>query len=247
MKCARAATLVLFTLATSARDEKPSTVHDSEGIHYDLSGLTAKKDCSRTTFEGREDYINVCKSVQTETWALEDSGEVGGFTRKDRGDFSIGKVNTTLDVRDGHPLLIMKDGSKFIAGGDLKASTAIRFICDNSLLAELPPQDTTACAFFIEWRTSYACPSSEGVGFFGAIGFIILSIIALIVAWALFTVLWNHFMLGLRGADQLPTIPFDSAQRRSLRGERQRPKIFWPNGSQHGPLGEPQQLPGIFW
>lgn len=49
-----------------------------------------RKDYSFTTFEGREYYINVCKNVQTETWALEDSANVGGFTRKDRGDFSIG-------------------------------------------------------------------------------------------------------------------------------------------------------------
>jgi len=112
----------------------------------------------------------------------------------------------------------MKDGSKCVAGGDLKASTAIRFICDPSvtstgrpqLLAELPPQDTTACAFFIEWRTSYACPTSDGLGFFGVVGIILLSIVGLIVAWILFTILWNRFMLGLRGPDQLPTVPFDS-------------------------------------
>jgi hypothetical protein len=42
MKCATAATLVLLALAASARDEKPCTVHDSEGTYYDLSGLTAK-------------------------------------------------------------------------------------------------------------------------------------------------------------------------------------------------------------
>jgi len=218
MKCATAATLALLALTASARDDKPCTVHDEGGAYYDLTRLSAIKDYSFTTFEGREYYINVCKNVQTETWALEGSDDVGGFTRKDRGDFSIGKVNTTLDVRDGHPLLIMKDGSKCIGGGDLRASTAIRFICDPSvsstgqpqLLAELPPQDTTACAFFIEWRTGYACPTSDGIGFFGVVGFIILLIVVFVVAWALFTILWNRFMLGLRGADQLPTLPLDS-------------------------------------
>lgn len=47
-------------------------------------------------------------------------------------------MNTTLDVRDGHPLLIMKDGSKCLGGGDLKASTAIRFICDPSVSSTGP-------------------------------------------------------------------------------------------------------------
>jgi len=120
----------------------------------------------------------------------------------------------------------MKGGSKCLGGGDLRASTAIRFICDSSvsstgqpqLLAELPPQDTTACAFFIEWRTAYACPTSDGVGFFGVVGTIILSIVGSIVAWAVFTVLWNRYMLGLRGADQLPTVPFDSMPNVDLSG-----------------------------
>jgi cation-dependent mannose-6-phosphate receptor len=55
-----------------------------------------RKDYSFTTFEGREYYINICNSVQTETWALEDPPNVGGFTRKDRGDFSIGRVTQSL-------------------------------------------------------------------------------------------------------------------------------------------------------
>ena len=91
--------------------------------------------------------------MHTETWSLEDADDVGGFTRKDRGDFSIGcavdlprfpardltgrcrKANTRLDVLGGNPLLILRDGSKCIGGGDLRASTAIRFICDPSVLS----------------------------------------------------------------------------------------------------------------
>ena len=42
MKCATAATLAIFALAASARDEKPCTVHDEGGTYYDLSGLSAK-------------------------------------------------------------------------------------------------------------------------------------------------------------------------------------------------------------
>jgi len=42
MKCTTAATLALFVLAASARDEKPCTVHDQEGTYYDLNRLSAK-------------------------------------------------------------------------------------------------------------------------------------------------------------------------------------------------------------
>jgi hypothetical protein len=42
MKCVTAATLALFVLAASARDEKPCTVHDEGGAYYDLSMLSAK-------------------------------------------------------------------------------------------------------------------------------------------------------------------------------------------------------------
>jgi len=42
MKCATAATLALFVLAASARDEKPCTVHGKGGTYYDLNSLSAK-------------------------------------------------------------------------------------------------------------------------------------------------------------------------------------------------------------
>ena len=42
MKCATAATLALFALVASARDEKPCTVHDKGGTYYDLNKLSAK-------------------------------------------------------------------------------------------------------------------------------------------------------------------------------------------------------------
>ena len=38
------------------------------------------------------------------------------------------------------------------------------------------------------------------------------------MAWVIFTVLWNRYMLGLRGADQLPTVPLDSMPNVDLSG-----------------------------
>ncbi|THH09823.1 hypothetical protein EW146_g8566 [Bondarzewia mesenterica] len=92
---------------------------------------------------------------------VEHAENVAGFVRKGHGDFSIGEVNTTLLVRDNHPLLILTDGSPCPSAEHLRASTAVRFICDTSVfgsgnpqfVAQLPPDDASACAFFVEWRT----------------------------------------------------------------------------------------------
>jgi hypothetical protein len=48
----------------------------------------------------------------------------------------------------------------------------------------------------------------------------------LIIAWALFTILWNRFMLGLRGTDQFPEVPFNSVPNVDLSGVRGRVHEF---------------------
>ena len=42
-------------------------------------------------------------------------------------------VNTTLTVVDGHPMMLLTGGSPCTNGGELRASTAVRFICDTSV------------------------------------------------------------------------------------------------------------------
>lgn len=139
--------------------------------------------------------------------------------REDRSDFSIGRVNTTLQIRDGHPLLLLTGGSKCPGGGDLRASTAIRFICDRSvfsagtpqLIAELPPQDENACAFFIEWRTHAACPVAEPGSPLGVVIVIIMIVIGVFLLYLVFSVTYNRFALNRRGFSQLPRTPFSSS------------------------------------
>jgi hypothetical protein len=46
------------------------------------------------------------------------------------------------------------------------------------------------------------------------------------VAWALYMIFWNHFVLGLRGADRLPVVPFDSVPNVDLSGVRGRVHEF---------------------
>lgn len=57
--------------------------------------------------------------------------EVAGTVRRARGDFSLGAVNTTLDVRGGAPVLTLTGGSKCTGDSEgARAATVMRFMCD---------------------------------------------------------------------------------------------------------------------
>lgn len=60
-----------------------------------LGSLVLTMHCSKDyTFSspgGKEFRINVCRSVASETWGLDDT-DVGGIVRRDHGDFSLGCV-----------------------------------------------------------------------------------------------------------------------------------------------------------
>ncbi|XAO26989.1 hypothetical protein I312_105830 [Cryptococcus bacillisporus CA1280] len=95
--------------------------------------------------------LNVCRSVVSELYKLDDPDKVGGFLRQADGDFSLGNVNTnlTLSPMTNEPMIIMTGGSSCPGKQEQTASTAIRFICSPSdfnagkpiLVASLPPQD----------------------------------------------------------------------------------------------------------
>ncbi|TFL06415.1 hypothetical protein BDV98DRAFT_559373 [Pterulicium gracile] len=98
----------------------------------------------------------------------------------------------------------------------VRASTVVEFRCDHStghvgtprILAQLPPGDNEACGFFIEWRTSYACPVYESsMGFFSILFVIIGSVLAL---YLVVGTLHNRFVLGLAGYDQIPQFSLSS-------------------------------------
>ncbi|KAH8094614.1 mannose-6-phosphate receptor binding domain-containing protein [Cristinia sonorae] len=203
------AALVLGAVA----DEIPCTTHTSDGQYFDLNPLKSSDDYKFKSPSGNEYKINVCRPVASETWALkvEKPEEVAGFVRRDHGDFSIGSMNTTVAVTDGHPVLTFTEGTACSSSNDLRASTVIRFVCDTSvsgmgqpqLIAQLPPSDESACAFFIEWRTHVACPTHEN----GSWGF--MSILATIVGivfglYIVCSVFYNYFVLQLRGFDLVP-------------------------------------------
>ncbi|OBZ68375.1 hypothetical protein A0H81_11620 [Grifola frondosa] len=192
-----------------------------------LARAVTQTDCSASSKDyefmspaGNKFVLNVCKPVSEDTWALkvDKPGDVAGFTRRARGDFSIGDANTTLVVRDGNPVLTMTEGSNCPNAGDMKASTAIRFICDTSvfaagkpqLVATLPPDEDTACAFFIEWRTHVACPTHEKTASWGFFSILALIIAIIFILYMIVGILYNRYVLELRGFDQIPRYSFFS-------------------------------------
>ncbi|KAJ7214696.1 hypothetical protein C8J57DRAFT_1600786 [Mycena rebaudengoi] len=129
-------------------------------------------------------------------------------------DISLGQTSTQLTFPGAtpRPQLTLSSGSRCKNEGDLRASTAIEFVCDPSaaqssprLVAILPPGDEAdACAFFFEWRTTYACPTSEGSTFGGFMWFLFISTLTLLGAYLVIGTLYNFFALGLGGTDALP-------------------------------------------
>ncbi|KAJ7052892.1 hypothetical protein C8F01DRAFT_1375682 [Mycena amicta] len=220
--------LLLAGCCASAEDTtlKPCTGRNG-GKYYDLNGLKASSDYTLKTPGGgreRELILNACKAVSHETWGLKmddvpDPATVAGFVRREHGDFSIGTLNTTLtfSARSGYPHLTFSSGSKCVdADGkkvdSLRASTEIEFVCDPAadrgaprLIASLPPgSDDSACAFVFEWRTVSACPTSEGVGFFAVLWFLVSSVLVVLAAYLVIGTLYNYFALGLSGMEALP-------------------------------------------
>ncbi|KAG8712176.1 hypothetical protein FRC08_014936 [Ceratobasidium sp. 394] len=208
--------LLLFSGVGYAADKQPCTGEDDTG-YYDLSPLRSNKDYTYTSETGRKFSLNVCQGVKSELWNpqhVDKQDQVGGFVRAGHGDFSIGAYNTTVQVKQKHPLLIYENGSTCPTATGLKASTAIRFICDQAvfaagspvLIAQLPSEDDKACAFFFEWRTHVACPTAKGVGAGGFVAVFGAILLAAILTYLVGATLYNRLVLGYRGLDQLPTV-----------------------------------------
>jgi len=205
----------------------------------------SSKDYQFKSPSGHDFYINVCGPVRSETWALDRPEDVAGFFRREHGDFSIGSVNTTIAVRDGHPVLIMTDGSRCPKADSMTTSTAIRFICDTSvfgagkpeLLAQLPPDDDAACAFLIEWRTHVACPTHEKTGSIGFLTVLAALLATVFMLYILVGTWYNRYVSELRGFDQIPRISIFSFSdtialvREWIRRVKDRSPSSWHAGS----------------
>jgi cation-dependent mannose-6-phosphate receptor len=80
----------LIPIAIMAKCHHPCTLTLDDGTHYDLSSLSSAKSDYTATVGEREYNLNVCRAVVGELYKVDDPELVGGYTTRDRGDFSLG-------------------------------------------------------------------------------------------------------------------------------------------------------------
>lgn len=73
-----------------ATSNAPCTLTLEDGTHYDLSSLSSAKEDYTTTVGDRTFKLNVCRSVVSELWKVDNPDKVGGFVSREGGDFSLG-------------------------------------------------------------------------------------------------------------------------------------------------------------
>ncbi|KAI4522054.1 mannose 6-phosphate receptor domain-containing protein [Schizophyllum commune Loenen D] len=230
------ATLLISLPLTSLAAEpkiKPCTAYDPINDNFfNLAPLKAARDYTfgdEASDSGTEYLINICRPVETETWHVAgadviDIGDVGAFVRRDRGDFSMGQANSTLDISPttGEPRLSYLNGSPCPLDGSVRASTIIDFVCSTSdfgagkprLTATLPTgaSEGERCVFFVEWATHHACPARQPASLSLA-ALITGLLVALLLTTALYLVCgtaYNRWVLGLNGFDQIPSFSWDA-------------------------------------
>ncbi|KAL1722672.1 mannose-6-phosphate receptor binding domain-containing protein [Schizophyllum commune] len=229
-------TLLISLPLTSLAAEpkiKPCTAYDPINDNFfNLAPLKAARDYTfrdEASDSGTEYLINICRPVETETWHVAgadviDIGDVGAFVRRDRGDFSMGQANSTLDISPttGEPRLSYLNGSPCPLDGSVRASTIIDFVCSTSdfgagkprLTATLPTgaSEGERCVFFVEWATHHACPARQPASLSLA-ALITGLLVALLLTTALYLVCgtaYNRWVLGLNGFDQIPSFSWDA-------------------------------------
>ncbi|TXT10920.1 hypothetical protein VHUM_01671 [Vanrija humicola] len=209
-------------------EDKACTITLEDGTHYDLSSLaSASSDYTADAGADKNEYkLNVCRAVVSELWGIEETDKVAGvIKRPSEGDAGSRQVSTNITLSPGtkEPMLLLENGSKCPGNENERASTAIRFVCQQSefgagkprLVAALPAGDNS-CHFFFDWPTHVACATSPQAelasGHLIAFGAFIA---VALLTWFGGHSLYNRFYLGRRGLDQFP-LPRFSAPKLSL-------------------------------
>lgn len=199
--------------------QNPCIITTGRG-HYDLTSLTAKKDY-KVEADGRTYYLNVCHAVTGELWNLkgiDDAQHVGARYRGEHGDYSMGDHNTTLRFEHNNPLLLYDKGSPCATDMNVRTSTAIRFLCDNTvfgsgkpqLVASLPPGSSTPCAFFFEWRTHVACPGARKASIGSAVGLVVGMVLLFLIVIIGLLLAYRWFAMQKRGLQLFPQPSFQN-------------------------------------
>jgi hypothetical protein len=147
---------LLLSVSTLAKDE-PCTVRSGNKF-YDLRSLVSScvlnsfpyptlsltvsvsKDYHFRSPTGAEFSINVCRTLVNDTWHVAPPvpSEIAGTVRRAHGDFALGVVNSTIDVRAGAPVITYTGGSACPKDDKAQAATVVRFVCDRGFTSGGP-------------------------------------------------------------------------------------------------------------
>ncbi|KAG0332135.1 Cation-independent mannose-6-phosphate receptor CI-MPR [Podila horticola] len=207
-------TLTVAALALAvgvlAAEESPDCTVTHNGKFYDLRPLIRESGDDWVPDTGNDDQIqyklNVCHTVLYKELDVKNPDGVASWGKRGKGR-SLGQLSKTPFFRSENLLLKYENGDECLGGtGELKRSTLIHFVCDNSVSGQGKPvliADSNECSFWFEWRTPSACatdkPKSDNSG--GVFGTILG--VALFVYFA-GGIAYNRIVHHARGLKQIP-------------------------------------------
>uniref|UniRef100_A0A1D1XNK5 Autophagy-related protein 27 n=1 Tax=Anthurium amnicola TaxID=1678845 RepID=A0A1D1XNK5_9ARAE len=207
-----------FVKADDPQPQPCTVTNETTNKYYDLSPLTRKEGedwIVKGYGTGWTFRINICHGVlyRDENDKSSDFDQIGVYGKNENddgmGDHSLGSVSQTPIFR-GDNLVMEFTKGKFCGGTNYKRSSAISFICDQTVEGQGQPKFVSTfydCAFFFEWRTPAACPTgkkgSAGAGSGGWSVFITIFVIALI-AYFVGGIVYNRIVHNASGIYQIP-------------------------------------------
>jgi len=196
--------------SASVTGDEPCTGRDSRGRVYDLRALTQPVDYEVKNERGESIFINVCRSIVTETLGISSPERVGIYLDTERGGLSLGSFNTSLIINNDSVSMVYKDGSS-CPSQPIQRASIISFRCNSLTWGPGHPEYVGSiddCTHFFVWPTSHACPSEVTRGFWGAV-FVFLSVFLIaLVVYFISGVAYNRVVLKQRGWQQFPQFTF---------------------------------------
>ncbi|KAG0026100.1 Cation-independent mannose-6-phosphate receptor CI-MPR [Podila clonocystis] len=199
-----------LAISASAAEESPDCTVTHNGKFYDLRPLIRESGDDWVPDTGNDDKIqyrlNVCHTVLYKELDVKNPDGVASWGKSGKGR-SLGQLSKTPFFRSENLLLEYKNGDECLGGtGDLKKSTLIHFVCDNSVSGQGKPvliADNYECSFWFEWRTPSACatdkPKSDNSG--GVFGTILGVTLFVYFAGG---IAYNRIVHHARGLKQIP-------------------------------------------
>ncbi|KAJ1994308.1 Cation-independent mannose-6-phosphate receptor CI-MPR [Dimargaris cristalligena] len=161
---------------------------------------------------GYQFRLNVCHALTGDTSKLRNARQTAALAMRDDQVWSLGQASHDLRVRGDRLVLKYADGDRCeVPGGagtksDYYRTSVLSLVCDKNVRGLGKPEfvdQVDSCAYFFEWRTPVACPTSEPSDS-SAGGTFFVAIFILVAIYMFFGVLYNRLTKQARGLEQIP-------------------------------------------